>query len=66
MQPIVTPGSQSEAIGRLVVAGLVVTMLPALPFGSYLIYPFAILTTWFHEMGHGLTALLMASNSNSW
>lgn len=59
MQPLVTPGSQGEAIGRLVVAGLVVTLLPALPFGAYLIYPFAILTTWFHEMGHGLTAVLL-------
>lgn len=59
MQAQVTPGSQGEAIGRLVVAGLVVTMLPALPFGAYLIYPFAILTTWFHEMGHGLTALVL-------
>lgn len=62
MQPLVTPGSQGEAIGRLVVAGVVVTMLPALPFGAYLIYPFAILTTWFHEMGHGLTALLMGQH----
>lgn len=62
MQPLVTPGSQGEAIGRLVVAGLVVTMLPALPFGTYLIYPFAILTTWFHEMGHGLTAMLMGQH----
>ncbi|TAD78680.1 MAG: M50 family peptidase [Sphingomonadales bacterium] len=59
MQPLVTPGSQGEAIGRLVVAGLIVTMLPAMPFGAYLIYPFAILTTWFHEMGHGLTALAL-------
>ncbi len=59
---LVTPGSQGEAIGRLVVAGLVVTMLPALPFGAYLIYPFAILTTWFHEMGHGLTALLLGQH----
>lgn len=59
MQTLVSPGSQGEAIGRLVVAGLVVTMLPALPFGAYLIYPFAILTTWFHEMGHGLTALVL-------
>lgn len=40
-------------------AGLVVVMLPALPFGAYAIYPFAILTTWFHEMGHGLTALAL-------
>lgn len=62
MQPLVTPGSQGEAIGRLVLAGIVVTMLPALPFGTYLIYPFAILTTWFHEMGHGITALLLGQH----
>ncbi len=62
LEPLVTPGSQGEAIGRLVVAGLVVTMLPALPFGAYLIYPFAILTTWFHEMGHGLTALALGQH----
>ena len=62
MRPLVTPGSQGEAIGRLVVAGLVVTMLPALPFGAYLIYPFAILTTWFHEMGHGLHGLMSDVN----
>ncbi|MBA3864180.1 MAG: hypothetical protein C0517_09580, partial [Erythrobacter sp.] len=59
MRSLVTPGSQGEAVGRLVLAGLVVVMLPALPFGTYLIYPFAILTTWFHEMGHGLTALAL-------
>jgi len=57
VQSLVKPGSQGEAVGRLVLAGLVVVMLPSLPFGAFLIYPFAILTTWFHEMGHGLTAL---------
>lgn len=57
MQSLTRPGSQAEQAGRLVLAGLVVVMLPALPFGNYLIYPFVILTTWFHEMGHGLTAL---------
>lgn len=62
MPSLVTPGSQGEAIGRLVLAGLVVVMLPALPFGTYLIYPFAILTTWFHEMGHGLTAMALGQN----
>ncbi|HSJ78785.1 MAG TPA: M50 family metallopeptidase [Erythrobacter sp.] len=62
MQSLTTPGSQGEAIGRLVLAGLVVVMLPALPFGAYLIYPFAILTTWFHEMGHGLTALALGQH----
>lgn len=57
MQSLTRPGSQAEQAGRLLLAGLVVVMLPALPLGNYLIYPFVILTTWFHEMGHGLTAL---------
>jgi hypothetical protein len=59
VQSLVTPGSRGEAAGRLLLAGLVVVMLPALPFGTYLSYPFAILTTWFHEMGHGLTAMAL-------
>ncbi|MEE4316620.1 MAG: M50 family metallopeptidase [Erythrobacter sp.] len=59
MQSLTRPGSQAEQAGRLVLAGLVVVLLPALPFGNYLIYPFVILTTWFHEMGHGLSALAM-------
>lgn len=27
------------------------------PFGDVLLYPFTLLATWVHEMGHGLTAL---------
>jgi hypothetical protein len=57
MQSLTRPGSQAEQAGRLLLAGLVVVMLPALPLGNYLIYPFVILATWFHEMGHGLTAM---------
>ncbi len=53
----VPPGSQAEQVGRLVLAGLVVVFLPALPFGNYIVYPFLILTTWFHEMGHGMAAV---------
>jgi len=59
VRSLVEPGSQGEQAGRLVLAGLVVVMLPSLPFGNFMIYPFAILTTWFHEMGHGLTALML-------
>lgn len=55
----VRPGSQEEQVGRLILAGVLVMFLPQLPFGNYLIYPFTILTTWFHEMGHGLTAMLL-------
>ncbi len=29
------------------------------PIGRLLIYPFVILSTWFHEMGHSLCALLL-------
>jgi len=57
MSSLVKPGSQAEMVGRLFLAVIVVIALPALPFGTYLIYPFVILTTWFHEMGHGLTAV---------
>ncbi len=59
MQSIVRPGSQAEQVGRLVIAVAVVLFLPVLPLGNYIIYPFAILTTWFHEMGHGITASLL-------
>ncbi|MGB7407122.1 MAG: M50 family metallopeptidase [Pontixanthobacter sp.] len=43
----------------LAIAALLVVALPYLPFGNYVLYPFFILTTWFHEMGHGLTAIAM-------
>ncbi|MEL6542396.1 MAG: M50 family metallopeptidase [Pseudomonadota bacterium] len=62
MQSLVKPGSQAEQVGRLILAVVVVLALPALPFGTYLIYPFVILTTWFHEMGHGLTALVLGQD----
>lgn len=62
MSSLVTPGSKGEAIGRLVLAGFVVSLLPVLPFGEIIAYPFFILTTWFHEMGHGLTAALLGQS----
>ncbi|MEP5937892.1 MAG: M50 family metallopeptidase [Erythrobacter sp.] len=56
---ITRPGSAQEQVGRLFLAAVLVVFLPALPFGNYIIYPFTILTTWFHEMGHGLTAMAL-------
>lgn len=53
------PATQQEQVGQLILAGALVTMLPQLPLGNFLLYPFTILTTWFHEMGHGLTAMLL-------
>jgi len=59
---MVERGSQAEQVGRLLIAVVLVLFLPSLPFGTYLIYPFTILTTWFHEMGHGMTALLLGQD----
>ncbi|RJY09378.1 M50 family metallopeptidase [Aurantiacibacter aquimixticola] len=58
----VQPGSQEEKVGRLILAAVLVMFLPTIPLGNYLIYPFVILSTWFHEMGHGLTALVLGQD----
>lgn len=34
-------------------------------FGKIMLYPFTILGTWFHEMGHGIAALIMGGNFHS-
>lgn len=35
------------------------------PFGGTLLYPFTLLATWVHEMGHGLTALVLGGSFDS-
>lgn len=32
------------------------------PYGMILLYPFTILSTWFHEMAHGIMALVLGGN----
>ncbi|MEM7275619.1 MAG: M50 family metallopeptidase [Actinomycetota bacterium] len=65
-----TGGIPEELTGgnRLVaffwVAAAVSLILPRLPFGRQIMYPFALLGTWVHEMGHGLTAILIGGNFN--
>ncbi|MGX7926012.1 M50 family metallopeptidase [Tsuneonella sp. HG094] len=36
-------------------------LLWQLPFGPILLYPFTMLATWFHEMGHGLASMLLGA-----
>lgn len=43
----------------LLLSAVVTVVLWQFPVGQYLLYPFTILGTWFHEMGHGLTAVLL-------
>ncbi len=49
---------QKQRIILLLGIALVSIVLWQTWLGSLLLYPFSILATWFHEMGHGLVALL--------
>lgn len=49
--------------GALIVAALVLLSLKhLLPYGQLALYPLTLLGTWVHEMGHGLTALLVGGS----
>ncbi|WP_199245106.1 M50 family metallopeptidase [[Phormidium] sp. ETS-05] len=55
-------GSGAVGIGWLLGAAVVTVILWQVPWGQYILYPFSILATWFHEMGHGLTAMLLGGD----
>lgn len=58
-----SPTPQKNALIWLILAALCTLVLWQLPpWGYYILYPFSLLATWFHEMGHGLTALLLGGN----
>lgn len=42
--------------------GAITAIVWNIPFGSLILYPFTILGTWFHEMAHGLAALVLGGN----
>jgi len=54
-------GSQ-RAFYLLLGAAVATVVLWQLPLGHLILYPFTILATWFHEMAHGLTALLLGGS----
>ena len=43
----------------LIGAAVATAVLWQVPGGDYILYPFSILATWFHEIGHGLMAVLL-------
>ncbi len=51
--------SRTQLMYLFWVAALASVGLAYVPFGEYVLYPFAVLSTWAHEMGHGLTAELV-------
>jgi hypothetical protein len=46
-------------IWGLLIAAVITIILWQIPLGAQILYPFTILATWFHEMGHGLAAVLL-------
>lgn len=50
----------------LVFAALALLVIKqVVPFGRLLLYPFTLLATWVHEMGHGLAALVVGGHFSS-
>ncbi|WP_338502362.1 M50 family metallopeptidase [Sphingomonas kaistensis] len=48
----------------LALIAIVSVLLWQTRIGSFLLYPFTILATWFHEFGHGVAALLTGNSFN--
>lgn len=49
---------QRQRVALLSGIALASILLWQTTLGSFLLYPFTILATWFHEMGHGIAAML--------
>lgn len=54
---------QARARVALVLGVVLILVLQRwVPMGRLILYPFTLLSTWVHEMGHGLTALLVGGS----
>jgi hypothetical protein len=53
------PQQNRIGLGWLLAAAIATVVLWQIPLGGFILYPFTILATWFHEMGHGLMAMLL-------
>jgi hypothetical protein len=56
------PTADRMGFARLVVAAVVTVVLWQIPGGNYILYPFTILATWFHEMAHGMAAVFLGGH----
>ena len=53
--------SASESPGLLLLAAGAIVVAWQVPYGPQLLYPFSLLATFAHEMGHGVAALLVGA-----
>ncbi len=49
-------------IGLFAIATIIIWQIPS---GNFILYPFTILGTWFHEMGHGIMAVILGGKFHS-
>ena len=61
MPSILAKQDHRQRVGLLIGIGIASVLLWQTTIGSLLLYPFTILATWFHEMGHGIAAMLTGS-----
>lgn len=59
MTSVLAEQDRQQRIGLLFGIALASVMLWQTSAGMLLLYPFTILATWFHEMGHGIAAMLL-------
>jgi hypothetical protein len=62
LKPSLRPQVDRKGFVWLITAAVVTVVLWQVPGGNYVLYPFTILATWFHEMAHGLAALLLGGS----
>jgi hypothetical protein len=62
LEPAGDTGPMRQRRVLVVAAVLYWVVARLLPFGGVVLYPLTLLTTWVHEMGHGLTALLVGGH----
>lgn len=63
--PAETSLSRSQIIGVFAAAVIVSVALGQVSWGGNLIYPFRLLATWAHELGHGIGALITGNRFES-
>jgi hypothetical protein len=62
MNGLLDTSDRRRRAGLLIAIALVSVGLWQTQIGSLILYPFSLLATWFHEMGHGLAAILTGSS----
>lgn len=62
MSSILADQARRQRIGLLMGIAVASVILWQTMIGSLLLYPFTILATWFHEMGHGIAVMLTGSS----